>query len=156
MSRFTPKYRPVHKGVSIVGEEAYRDYRLTSKVRVPKKFKDFTTYRGITRKIWKKIAEASVSYESGVYAKNFFYLVPQVMDNKPFIELANGKIRSNDHTNGDMYSTIFCNLLKKFDHYCWALEGPFVESYLSRLNKTINKFVPKYYFILPTLIKNKL
>ena len=156
MSRFIPVYRPVHKGVSIVGKEAYKDYRLSSTVRDPKKFKDFSSYRRITRKIWKKIAEASVEHESGVYAKDFFYLIPQVISNKPFVELPNGKIKTNYHTNGDSYTPIFCNLFKKFNHFCWSLDGCYTESYTERLHDVINKFVPKYYFMLPTLIKNKL
>lgn len=155
MAKFFSEYKPVHKGVSIVGKEAYLDYRLSSKVRDPKKFDYYTDYRRITRKIWKKIAEASVNYESGVYAKDFFYLVPQVVGNKPFIELPNGKIKTNSHTNGDMYGPIFCNLFKDFNNFCWSVDGCFVDSYTDRLHEVINKFVPKYYFILPTLRKNK-
>lgn len=155
MSKFISVYKPVHTGVSIVGDDAYRDYRLTSTVRDPKKFKDVRTYRQITRKIWKKIAEDSVMYEGGVYDKDFFYLIPQVISNRPFIELPNGKIKTNSHTNGDMYTPIFCNLFKSLNHFCWSLDGCYVRTYTKRLNETINKFVPKYYFMLPTLIKNK-
>lgn len=143
-------------GVSIVGKEAYKDYRLTSKIRDPKKFDYYTDYRRITRKIWKKIAEYSLTYESGVYAKNFFYLVPQVIANKSFIELPNGKIRSNNLTKGDIYTPIFCNIFSNLKHFCWSLDGTYVDSYTQKLHETINKFVPKYYFILPKLIENKL
>lgn len=155
MPRFIPLYKPVHKGVSIVGKEAYKDYRLSSTIRDPKKFKYYTDYRRIARKIWKKIAEDSVKYESGVYDKKFFYLIPQVISNKPFVELPNGRIKTNNHTNGDAYTPIFCNLFNNFNHFCWSLDGCYVKSYKNRLNETINKFVPKYYFILPTLRKNK-
>ena len=156
MPRFIPKYKPVHKGVSIVGEEAYEDYRSTSKIRNPKNVSFFTDYRRIARKIWKKIAENSVEFESGVYAKKFFYLVPQVIDNKPFIELPNGRIKTNSHTDGDMYTPIFCNLFKNLEHYCWSIDGCFVQSYKDKLTEKVNREAPKYYFILPTLIKNKL
>lgn len=156
MSKFIQIYKPVHKGVSIVGKEAYADYREFSKIRDPKKFKYYTDYRRITRKIWKRIADSSIEYESGVYDKDFFYLVPQVMLNRPFIELPNGKIKTNDHSNGDVYTPIFCNLLKDINHYCWSVDGTFVRTYSTKLYDTINKYVPKYYFILPTLIKNKL
>lgn len=156
MARFIPEYKPVHKGVSIVGREAYDSYRLWSKIRNVKNFSYFTDYRRVTRKIWKKIAENSIEHESGVYDKDFFYLVPQVIDNKPFIELPNGKIKTNSHTNGDMYTPIFCNLFKKLNHFCWSLDGCFVQGYKDKLNEKVNKSVPKYYFILPTLIKNKL
>lgn len=155
MRRFIPNYKPVHIGVSIVGKEAYTDYRLSSKVRDPKKFTYYTDYRRITRKIWKKIAEDSVNYESGVYAKKFFYLIPQVISNSPFIEMPNGKIKTNSHTNGDSYTPIFCNLFNDFQHSCWSVDGCYVRSYKERLNLIIEKFVPKYYFILPTLLKNK-
>ena len=154
MGRFLPKYRPVHVGVSIVDKEAYKDYRETSKIRDPKKFNYYTDYRRVARKIWKKIAEDSVTYESGVYDSTFFYLVPQVVDNRPFVELPNGKIKTNSHTKGDIYAPIFCNLFKRFDYSCWSIDGCYVKSYTSRLNDIINKFVPKYYFILSTLIKN--
>lgn len=155
MSKFLVVHKPVHTGVSIVGKEAYKDYRLTSKIRDPKKFKYFTDYRRITRKIWAKIAEDSINYESGVYDKDFFYLIPQVISNEPFIELPNGKIKTNSHTNGDVYTPIFCNLFKKFNHFCWSVDGMYVRSYTSKLKEVIDKFVPKYYFVLPTLIKNK-
>lgn len=151
-----PSYTPVHVGETIVGKDAYKDYRLTSKVRDASRFKDFSDYRRIARKIWKKIAEASVIYESGVYDKDFFYIVPQVISNKPFIELHNGKIKTNNHTNGDMYTPVFSNLFKSVNHFCWSLDGSFVFTYKERLNNIINKFVPKYYFILPILRKNKL
>lgn len=143
MSRFIATYRPVHTGVSIVGKEAYKDYRLSSKIRDAKKFKDFTTYRRIARKIWSKIAEDSINFESGVYDKDFFYLIPQVIANKPFIELPNGKIKTNDHTNGDMYTPIFCNLFKNFNHFCWSLDGCYVRSYTTKMQEVINKFVPR-------------
>ena len=151
-----PSYRPVHKGESIVGKVAYKDYRLTSTIRDASRFKDFSDYRRITRKIWRKIAEASVKYESGVYDKDFFYIIPQVIANKPFIELHSGKIKTNSHTNGDIYSPIFSNLFKNINHFCWSIDGSFVLSYKTRLNDIINKYVPKYYFILPILRKNKL
>jgi DNA-binding ferritin-like protein (Dps family) len=156
MLKFIPTYRPVHTGVSIVGKEAYKDYRLWSKVRDPKKFDYYTDYRRITRKIWKKIAEDSLNYDSVVYDKDFFYLIPQVISNKPFIELPNGKIKSNDLTKGDIYTPIFCNLFKNIKHFCWSLDGTYTDTYIEKLQNTINKFVPKYYFILPTLRKNKL
>lgn len=155
MSRFIPTYKPVHLGVSIVGKEAYADYREVSKIRDPKKFTYYTDYRRIARKIWKKIAENSINHESGVYDKDFFYLIPQVIANEPFIELPNGKIKTNSHTDGDVYTPIFCNLFKNLNHFCWSLDGCFAATYTKKLNRTINKFVPKYYFILPTLIKNK-
>lgn len=155
MDKFITKYKPVHLGVSIVGKEAYQDYKKTSKIRDPKKFTYYTDYRRIARKIWKKIAENSIEYESGVYDKNFMYLIPQVIGNKPFITLPNGKIKTNTHTKGDIYTPIFCNLFKNFNHFCWSVDGCFADSYTKKLNETINKFVPKYYFILPTLIKNK-
>ena len=155
MNRYLPVYRPVHKGVSIVGKEAYKDYKETSTVRTPKHFNYYTDYRRITRKIWKKIAEDSVNYESGVYDSTFFYLVPQVVTNQPFIEMPNGKIKTNSHTNGDIYAPIFCNLFKRLDHNCWSFDGCYVDTYKKRLNNLINKVVPKYYFILSTLIKNK-
>lgn len=155
MSRFFNNFKPVHTGVSIVDKEAYKDYRLTSKVRDPKKFKYFTDYRRIARKIWAKIAEDSVNYESGVYDRDFLYLIPQVISNEPFIELPNGKIKTNSHTNGDVYTPIFCNLFKDFNHACWSVDGTFVDSYKNRLTEKVNKFVPKYYFVLPTLINNK-
>lgn len=156
MSRSIPVYKPVHKGVSIVDKEAYKDYRLSSTIRDPKKFRYYTDYRRISRKIWKKIAEASVEYESGVYVNNFFYLVPQVIDNRPFVQLPNGKIKTNTHTDGDIYSPIFCNLFKRFDHFCWSFDGMYTESYTKRLSSIIDRYVPKYYFILPTLLKNNL
>mgnify|MGYP000303645858 CR=1 FL=1 len=154
--KFVAKYTPIHTGVSIVGKEAYKDYRLTSKIRDPKKFTYYTDYRRIVRKIWNKVAEASMEYESGVYAKDFFYFIPQVVDNQPFVELYGGKIKTNSHTNGDIYSPIFCNLFKRFNHSCWSLDGTYTKSYKEKLKNTINKFVPKYYFILPILLNNKL
>jgi len=155
MKRYLPQYRPVHTGVSVVDKEAYKDYRLNSTIRDPKKFKYYTDYRRIVRKIWKKVAEDSVTYESGVYAKNFFYLVPQVVTNQPFVEFPKGKIKTNAHTKGDIYAPIFCNLLQKFDHTCWSLDGCYVRTYTKRLSNIINKFIPRYYFILPTLLKNQ-
>lgn len=154
MNRYLPVYRPVEKGVSIVGKEAYQDYKSISKIRDPKHFNYYTDYRRITRKIWKKIAEDSVNYESGVYDSTFFYLVPQVVTNQPFIEMPNGKIKTNSHTNGDIYAPVFCNLFKRLDHSCWSFDGCFVDTYKKRLNGIINKYVPRYYFILSTLIKN--
>ena len=133
MRRFLPKYRPVHVGVSIVDKEAYKDYRETSKIRDPKKFNYYTDYRRVARKIWKKVAEDSVNYESGVYDSTFFYLIPQVVDNRPFIELPNGKIKTNSHTKGDMYAPIFCNLFKRFDYNCWSLDGTYTKSFKDRL-----------------------
>lgn len=149
-------YKSIHKGISIVGKEAYRDYRLTSEIRDPKKFNYYTDYRRVSRKIWKKIAESSIEYESGVYVDNFFYLIPQVVSNMPFIELPNGKLKTNGHTEGDVYSPIFCNLLKRFDHFCWSFDGMYARSYTKKLCEIINQYVPKYYFILPTLLKNNL
>lgn len=146
----------MHKGVSIVDREAYDDYRKSSDIRNPKNVSYYTDYRKIARKIWKKIAEDSVNHESGVYVKDFFYLVPHVVDNKPFLELPNGKIKTNYHTNGNIYAPLFCNLFKNLGHYSWTIDGCFVESYSERLNDVINRLVPKYFFILPTLIKNKL
>lgn len=156
MGSFVPNYKPVEKPVSIVGREACEDYRKWSVVRNPSNISYYTDYRRITRKIWKKVAEASINYESGVYAKDFFYIVPQVIANKPFIELANGRIKTNDVTGGDMYTPIFCNLFKKLNHFCWALDGGFLQEYKGKLKEIINKFVPKYYFILPILRKNNL
>jgi len=155
MPRFIPQYSPVVKGVSIVGKEAYTDYRLWSKVRDPKKFDYYTDYRRIVRKIWKKVAEDSVNYESGVYAKGFFYLIPQVIANRAYIELPNGKIKSNIHTGGDIYTPIFCNLFRNFNNFCWSLDGCFVPTYTDRLKEVINRELPRYYFMLNTLIKNK-
>lgn len=152
----TKEYRPVHTGVSITDKEAFSDYREYSKIRDPKKFNYYTDYRRVVRKIWKKVAENSVTYESGVYAKDFFYLVPQVIANKPFVHTKGGKIKLNDHTDGDIYTPIFCNLFKSYNHFCWSLDGCFVRTYTKKLTEMIDKFVPKYYFILPTLMKNKL
>lgn len=156
MPKFFSVFKPVHKGASTVDDAAFQDYKKWSKIRNPKNFNYFSDYRRVARKIWKKVAESSVNYESGVYDKDFLYLVPQVVDNKPFIELPNGKIKTNAHTNGDIYSPIFCNLFKSFNHSCWSVDGCFVDSYEERMTDKINKEVPKYYFILPTLIKNKL
>jgi len=154
--QFIPKYKPVHTGISIVSREACADYREWSTVRDSKKISYYTEYRRVLRKVWKKIAEDSLIYESGVYAEKFFYLVPQVVDNQPFIELYNGKIKTNSHTEGNIYAPIFCNLFKRFDYNCWSLTGSYVESYKQRLNEIINKFVPKYYFILNIILNNKL
>ena len=154
--RIIPDYRPIHVGVSIVGKEAYKDYRLTSKIRDPKKFTYYTDYRRITRKIWSKIADASVNYEGGVYAKDFFYIVPQVVANLPFVEVYGGKIKTNSHTEGNIYSPIFCNIFKRFDHLCWSLDGTYTDGYKKKLTDIVNRFVPKYYFMLPILLKNKL
>lgn len=156
MSGYNKRYTPVHLGVSITDKEAYYDYKNTSTVRDPKKIRYYKDYRRIVRKIWKKVAENSIEYESGVYAKDFFYLVPQVISNQPYVELLNGKITTNSHTDGDIYAPIFCNLFKRFNHFCWSLDGCFVGSYKSKLSETINKFAPKYYFILPTILKNNL
>ncbi len=156
MARFVNEYKPVHKGISIVGREAYSDYREWSEIRDPKKIGYYTDYRRITRKVWKKISEYSLTYESGVYDKNFFYLIPQVVGNSPFIELPNGRIRSNSHTDGDMYSPIFCNLFPNYNNYCWSVDGTFVRSYTNKLKEVIDKFIPQYYFILPMLRQNKL
>lgn len=156
MAKYGTHYKPVEVGASIVDKEAYKDYRLTSKIRDPKKFDYYTDYRRIARKIWTKIAEDSIEYESGVYDKGFFYLIPQVISNAPYIHLSNGKIKTNDHTNGDSYTPIFCNLFKDLNHFCWSLDGCFVKSYKDKLKSTIDKYVPKYYFILPILLKNKL
>lgn len=155
MKRYLPVYRPVEKGASIVDKDAYKDYRETSKIRDPKKFTYYTDYRRIVRKIWKKVAEDSVNYESGVYDSTFFYLVPQVVTNQPFIEMPNGKIKTNSHTNGDIYAPIFCNLFKRFDHTCWSFDGCFTKSYKDRLKNIIDKYIPTYYFILPLLKNNK-
>lgn len=155
MGRFVPNYRPVHKGVSIVGDEAYQHYKNSSEIRNPKNTDSVLKYRRLARKIWKEIADSSVTYESGFYDKDFFYLVPQVVDNKPFVELPNGKIKTNNHTNGDIYYPIFCNLFENLNHFCWSLDGTYVQSYMTRMHDLINKFVPKYYFILSTLRKNE-
>jgi hypothetical protein len=156
MSRFVPKYKPVHTGVSITDKEAFADYKEWSDTRDPKKFNYYSDYRRLARKIWKRIADDSLEYESGVFDKGFFYLIPQVIANKPFIEMPNGRIKTNDHTGGDIYTPVFCNLFPKFNHFCWSLDGCYVRSYLDKFNLIINKFVPRYYFILPTLLKNKL
>ena len=156
MARHIPKYKPVHLGVSIVGKEAYTDYRKTSKVRDPKKFTYYTDYRRITRKIWKKIADNSIEYTEGVYDKDFFYLIPQVIANKPFIELPNGRIKTNNHTGGDIYTPIFCNLFKNLNHFCWSIDGCYAATYTKKLSNIINRFVPKYYFILSILKNNRL
>lgn len=156
MPRFIPKYKPVEPGVSITGKEAYTDYREWSKVRDPKKFDYYTDYRRISRKIWKKIADNSIEFEGGVYDKGFLYLVPQVIANKPFIELPNGKIKTNTHTDGDIYTPIFCNLFTRLDHFCWSIDGCLVQSYKDKLTETVNRFIPRYYFLLPTILKNKL
>lgn len=151
-----PDYRPVEKGVSIVGEDAYKDYKKTSKVRDYKKFKSKDDYRRITRKIWKKIAHASMDYESGVYVKGFLYLIPQVIDNKTFVQLPGGNIKNNRHTKGDIFTPIFANIFEKLNHFAWSLDGCFVETYKKRLTDTINRELPRYYFILPSILKNKL
>ena len=156
MARFIPKYRPVHKGVSIVDAEAFKDYREWSKVRDPKNFSYYTDYRKVARKIWEKIADSSIENEGGVYDRNFMYLIPQVIDNRPFVELPNGKIKTNSHTNGDMYTPIFCNLFKKLNHFCWSLDGCFTDRYKNNLKTKVNKEAPRYFFMLTTLIKNKL
>lgn len=150
------KYTPVHKGKSIVDKEANADYKEYSKVRDPKKFSYFTDYRRICRKIWKKIAESSIKYESGVYDKDFLYLVPQVVANMPFISLGNGKIQTNSHTKGDIYGPIFCNLFPRFNNFSWSLDGGFTVSYKKMLRETIDAHVPDYFFILPTLRENHL
>lgn len=149
-------HRPVERGVSIVGKEANAHYKKWSKVRKPKNFYSFADYRRITRKIWKKVALASVEYESGVYAKDFFYIVPQVIDNQPYIIGPDGKIKSNHHTNGDIYTPIYCNLFKRYNHFCWSVDGSFVKSYKQYFKQVIEKYVPKYYFILASLKKNNL
>lgn len=156
MSRYKPDYSPIHKPTSTVDNEAFQDYKKKAKFRDVKKLNYYTNYRRVVRKVWSRVANDSINYESGVYDKDFFYLVPQVVDNKPFIELPNGKIKTNFHTDGDIYYPIFCNLSKKLEHSCWSLEGGYVATYKKKLRETINKFIPKYYFILSTLIKNKL
>lgn len=156
MARFIPTYKPVHKGISIVNDEAFQDYKKWSKIRDPKKFNYFSDYRKVARKIWEKISEASINNDSGVYDKDFLYLIPQVIANRPFVELPNGKIKTNSHTDGNMYTPIFCNLFKKLNHFCWSIEGTYTDGYKKKLRDKINEEAPKYYFILPTLIKNKL
>lgn len=149
------KYKPVHKPVSLVDQMAYEDYKKWSKKRDWRVVGNVNQYKGLSRKIWKKIAEYSVQYESGVYSENFFYLIPQVIDNKPFVQLKSGRIKSNDFTNGDMYAPIFCNLMKKFSHFTWSLDGSYVDRYKERLTNIINEVVPKYYFILSIIKNNK-
>lgn len=155
MGRFLVRYKPYHKPVSIVGEEAYRDYKETTKLKRFKSFKSYKDYRRVSRKIWKKVAEASLEQESGVYSKDFFYMVPQVVDNVPFITMGNGDIKTNSHTGGDIYSPIFCSLLRSFDLTCWSFDGCLVENYRKRLAEIIDEYVPDYFFILPTILKNK-
>lgn len=141
------------KGESIVAKEAYDYYRENSKRRNKKIFSYYKDYGRVTRNIWKKVAEASMEYESGVYAKNTFYFVPQVIANRPFIQLPSGKIKSFEHTNGDMYSPIFNFISPRLDHICWNFDGSFLKSYKERLNDILQKYAPKYYFMLNTLIK---
>ena len=40
-----------------------------------------------------------------------------------FVEMPNGRIKTNSHTNGDIYAPIFCNLFPRFDHSCWFPAG---------------------------------
>lgn len=155
MAEVARRHKPVTKGVSIVGKEAYADYMEFSKIRDPKKFTYYKDYGRITRKIWKKIAEDSMEYESGVYAPKFFYLIPQVIANRPYIETRGGEIQSNDHTNGDMYTPVFCNLMYNVRYKIWYLDGTYVHSYIKRLTEKIRASVPTYYFILMTLLKSK-
>ena len=156
MADFLNDYKTVHKAVNVVDKDAYTYYRLNSKKRDSKKFKDHREYRQTIRKIWKKIAEASIEYESGVYCKNFFYFVPQVIAEKPFIKLKNGKIKSNAHVDNRMYTPIFCNLMRGIEYYCWSPDGLFAESYKKTLFDKIEAEVPDYYFILSTIMKNNL
>lgn len=150
------EYKPVVKGVSTVDKDAYRDYRLASKVRDPKKFNYHTDYSRVIRKIWKKIADYSIEYESGVYAENFFYLVPQVIAKVPYIRMGNRRIKTNRNTDNNVYTPIFCNLFGRLNHFSWSLDGTFMRPYKKKLKKQIDKYNPRYYFILNTLRKNKL
>lgn len=149
------RYTAVHKGVSTVGEEAFKDYKEYSEIRNKKELSYYADYRRLARKLWKKVADASIEYESGVYDSQFFYIIPQVIDNKPFIQVPRGKIKTNMHTGGDIYTPIFCNILRLKNHYCWSLDGSFVDGYKKKLQAFIDEHVPKYYFILDTLKKNK-
>lgn len=150
------RYKSISKGVSITNDEAFQDYKEFSKIRDKKKFNYYSDYRRVARKIWRKVADSSIEYESGVYDKDFFYLIPQVISNKPFVQLPNGKIKSNDATDGNMYSPIFCNLFPQFHHFCFSLDGTYVQTYKDKLTETINRLVPKYFFILNVLKSNNL
>lgn len=150
------KYTTVHKGKSIVGDEAYYDYKEYTKSKGKKQKFTKKSYRKVCRRIWEEIANGSLNYESGVYVRAFFYLVPQVTGNTKYYKTRNGRIEFNNHTNGDIYSPIFCNLLRKHDKFCWSLAGGYTDTYRFKLQTIIDKYVPKYYFILNTLIKNRI
>lgn len=151
-----PKNTHMQKAMSIVGPEAYEDFRENAKNRDASVTPERTEYRRLVRKIWKKVAEASYEYESGVYDPNFFYIVPQVVFNQKYVILPGGKIKDNSATGGDEYAPIFCNLLKGFKHQCWSLNGSITRSYKTALKEITDTIAPVYYFILPMLIKNKM
>lgn len=152
-----PKNVPMQKkAMSIVGPEAYDDFRENYKKRDPSVTPERTEYRRLVRKIWKKVSEASYEYESGVYDPTFFYMVPQVVFNQKYVILPNGRIKDNSATGGDEYALIFCNLLKGLSHQCWSLNGSITRRYGRILKKITDTIAPTYYFILPMLIKNKM
>jgi hypothetical protein len=148
------EWRAVEKGECITGKEAYKDYRLNSKIRDPKKFDYYTDYKRITRKIWKRVAQDSVEYEGGVYAKGFFYIVPEVIAN---IAFATNRFNKNyvdpmRSTGGDMYTILFVNLFREFKYNFWSMDGLFTQNYKKRASKLFRKIRPKYKFLLDTLL----
>lgn len=148
------EWKAVEKGRCITGREAYKDYRLTSKIRDPKKFDYYTDYKRITRKIWRRVAQDSVEYEGGVFSKGFFYIVPEVIANIPF---ATSRFNKNyvdpmRSTGGDMYTILYVNLFREFKYSFWSIDGLFAQNYKKRASKLFRKIRPKYKFLLDTLL----
>lgn len=140
----------------ITDYESYAFYRDNSKNRKKENTPNYVAYSGILNKIYDKVAEAIPEYEGGVYANNFFYIVPQALPKKQvaYIPTKNGlKTTLNHHSDGKIYKIIFVNLLLERKFQVW--DAKFFSSVKRKVSEKIKSFTVDYKFVLHSIMTSR-
>lgn len=150
-------YKLLGKKERVTSEEAFQFYRKRAKHRHKPTHAEKKHSAKIINTIYEKVRDAAIEYEGGVYAPNFFYIIPQPFPKKGLIEAVTegGGYRKtmNLHTGGLLYSIIFVNLLPDKRHRIWDMTNGYFSGIRKKLSSMLKEFNPSYLFSLDSLRK---
>lgn len=155
--------RKIYRNHKVVGNKelltdykSYAFYRDKAKYRNKKNTPNFVAYSGVLNSIYEKVAESIPEYEGGVYANNFFYIIPQALPKKSltFIPSKDGlKSTLNSHSDGKIYKILFINLLLEKKYQVW--DAMFFNSVKQKVSQKIRDFYVNYKFVLNSIMTTR-
>lgn len=146
------------KRYSVCDHKAYVYYRDNSKFRNKENTPHFVEYGKIISEIYRKVSEDITEYTHGVYAKNYFYCIPNAYPQKTMFKTGTKeglKTTMNAHTKGKAYTILFVNLFSNKSYWMWQMDYSFFGKIKKRLVYLLKNERPEYKFSLDTLLKNK-